>query len=797
MSLHSIGNILTQLRTHSYNNAAEKIDLLDKLKETGQATPQNTAWMLVTDDKNYRDFSFSVFSKHKDQGIMKILLQEMQGKKEDVVEKLSRILANLSPPGLDEFLQDRIRLGQEDEKITVLNILKNMGAVEPYLSLYNVSLRDKSEHVRFLCVNILSRSIQKSEIFTVLCPLLVDESERIRSCIIQKLTQVKDIKIIAIIFEIMARETKENQELLIAILKKIAQEMEIDIVDLIIPALMDNKGDIRKAGALFFASLPDLHQSTVLLLERMRRLSFDVKKKIFKSFKHIDKQITEVVVLLLNDSDINHCIDALIISMNLEDERIPQGIGNVLRTGVDWWVKLLGIEIITNYKLPETIAILEEHENDEFLEWSVIAAYGQLQCAEKLPYLQNHLANKSKDIRRAALHAICHIGTSEAMKIIEELASPQCDRFLHTELRLMNEQNPFPFDIADLEKRNDKEQLKQEMEMLGLRLESSVSEENKEGEQSIVLGMENLEKRYTIPTPQEEMPQPTVSEEEIPQSTASDEEPVYNPQIQPNPQQVVSAPAPAPGQNTIFFVEREPKKTTYQGNIPYQSAPQETLAIPDEPQATNNAQYQQTLAIPDEPKPTNSSKYQETIAIPGEAQPTNNAQYQQTLAIPDESKPTGNSQYEETLSIPDEPAKIPHNQPSENKEEMLTNFRSRFHRITSRLKQGDLEKVTQESEAQTSSQSSQSQPTEPSQPTQPQATESQPAAQPFTMKADNSSAKSFNMGEAKPQQKSHIPQIFSKPRSDKKSTDSTKIPFNVKGKTSLQFNIRKKDDEAE
>ncbi|WP_372368319.1 HEAT repeat domain-containing protein [Candidatus Uabimicrobium sp. HlEnr_7] len=780
MSLQSVGSILTHLRTHSYNNAQEKIELLDKLKATNQATLQNTAWMLTTEDKNYRDFSYAIFSKSKSKETMKILLGEMEGKNDEMIEKMSLIIANLAPTGLDSFLQQHIKLGKPQQKITVLKILKNMGNIEPYIPMYSISLKDANEEVRSLCVHILSRSIQKNEIFTLLCPLLMDKSERIRRRIIKRLTKVKDIKIITVIFEIMSRETKDNQGLLIEALKEIALAMNVDIVDLIIPALMDNQQSIRKSSALFFASLPDLHKSTVLLLNRMRNLSFDIKKKIFKSFQTIEKEITEVIVLLLHDKDLNHRVDALIISMNLNDERIPEGIGSILRENVEWWIKLLGIEILASYKLPQTISILQEHEEDFFLEWAIVSAYGQLQFTEKLPFLQQHLSNESKDIRRAALHSIYKFETPEAMKILEEIATPQCDLFLHTEMKLMNEKNPFPFAIPDLERKNDKEELRVEMEKMGLHLENNTSNENDDQEQSVVLGIDNLSHRDAFFPPEEPAD---------PIQSAAIEEPQYNPQVQPQPNQQI-ANVPPLSQDPINFVERNANNIPYQSptfeNKNSSSEPQNTIAIPDEPQT--NAKYEDTLAIPDEPQP--NTKYEDTLAIPDE--PQLNTKYEDTVAIPDESQ--SNTKYENTLAIPDEPdlSQIhnikketikpnPQDSPQEN-EAMLHNFRSRFHRITSNSQ-------TQESTQ------------EMTEPTFSEQNSPEQQAQPFSIQANNASEKSFqlhkNDSEQSSQAKSHIPTIFSKPKTEKKSTDQKKIPFSLGQKTNIKLNIRKKDDENE
>ena len=169
--------------------------------------------------------------------------------------------------------------------------------------------------------------------------------------------------------------------------------------------------------------MPDTHLVLRRFLQYAKGIAFWLRDRSFKAVGQSSERITDEILELLNDPDIDVVSGALVMAGESSEPRVIEALIHFLgRTELDWWVRLTAVETLHRFRDPRVTPALRRCLDEEELRNSALACLAQRRDPEALPMVVEYMRHDRRGMRLAALQAAVHYEEPRFLPVIEHVA---------------------------------------------------------------------------------------------------------------------------------------------------------------------------------------------------------------------------------------------------------------------------------------------------------------------------------------------------------------------------------------
>jgi HEAT repeat protein len=422
--------LLKRIEGKGYRGPGEKRALIQELGQH-ELRADLLMRLLTGGDADLARFAVEKLGTSRDPGSLDMLLGALQrvprGRWRPIVAAIHR----MNSPALDDKLGLMMRSKRVEAREAALEVIAQDTAWTRHLSSLKAALRDESNPVRARAVQVLGTGIEDHSVRRVLQELLYNPDDTVRHAAIEALSLRPHLDVIEDFFDLLPNEKPKQQDLIVRGIKKLlAAEGRVSekVQDRILPLLAAEDERIRRAAAQLLGSIPDKLYVLRRFFVYAKGIAFWLRDRAFTAVSAVADDVTEAVLVLLEDRDLDIVVGATTMAGNSQDPRVVEGLWGVLeREDLDWWVKVPALENLAVIAHPSVEQMLIAKLDDPELRTAALASLGKRVQPSSLPHIQRYLTHERRSVRHAAIGALREYREAKVVRVLEEVARTDRD----------------------------------------------------------------------------------------------------------------------------------------------------------------------------------------------------------------------------------------------------------------------------------------------------------------------------------------------------------------------------------
>ncbi len=426
--------LIKKIETRQYKGLGEKRTLLDELEMYGEEVkPDVLVRFLMGRDQELARFALACVQGRRGPRVLDYLFQMLpkapRGRQRMLIDAIGKFGKELIADRIGSLLN----ASKTELRASALDLL----AADPALAHEHVgtirqALRDSDDGLRKRAVELLGRlSVDDHNIRAVLRELLYTTDSVVRFATIATLSARPHMDVIEDFFDLLPDEAPPQQDQILRGLRRLISSsggLSERIQDRILPLLAAEDERIRQAAAQLLGSIPDKLYVLRRFFSYAKGIAFWLRDRAFTAVASIADNVTDAIMQLLQDEDLDVVVGAVTMAANSRDARLFEGLAHLLeREDLDWWVKIPALEHLAQIDHPQRYAILLRSLDDEDLECAALACLGQTGDPRAIEVVLTFLENPRKRMRRAALTSLEGLRNPAAMPNLEAVAGRDPD----------------------------------------------------------------------------------------------------------------------------------------------------------------------------------------------------------------------------------------------------------------------------------------------------------------------------------------------------------------------------------
>lgn len=422
--------LLKRIEGKGYRGPGEKRALIQELGQH-EFRSDLLVRLLTGGDADLARFAVEKLGQARDPGALDTLLGCLQrvprGRWRPIVASIHR----LGSPLLDDKLGRMMRSKRVETREAALEVIAQDTAWTRHLSSLKAALRDEQNSVRARAVHVLATGIEDHSVRRVLQELLYNTDDVVRNAAIEALSLRPHLDVIEDLFDLLPNEKPKQQDQIVRGLKKLlAAEGRVSekVQDRILPLLAAEDERIRRAAAQLLGSIPDKLYVLRRFFVYAKGIAFWLRDRAFTAVSAVADDVTEAVLTLLEDRDLDVVVGATTMAGNSQDPRVVDGLWGVLeREDLDWWVKVPALEHLAGMPHQSVEQMLVAKLQDPELRTAALASLGQRAQVSSLGHILGYLTHERRSVRHAAIGALRGYNDAKVVRVIEEVARTDRD----------------------------------------------------------------------------------------------------------------------------------------------------------------------------------------------------------------------------------------------------------------------------------------------------------------------------------------------------------------------------------
>jgi twitching motility protein PilT len=415
--------LFARIKKGEYQSQEELKEIFAALAKEDLKGPE-VIGLLQERDRAVRQYGAWLIRQRPPEGIVKLLLTELEGARGSARESLITLLVSLESREVFDRL-DKMLASKEREvaSLAIDIILAHQPAqVGTYLTLL---LRHEDREYRWRAMQKVIREIPADRpldprLKKVFVELAEDPEERIRVRALQLLAEHPDPETVNLLLDRMVRDGYNVRTALVPILEKLAQVEGVDILDRVLELMSHGDDLVRRTALTIALGQSDPQQVVSRILSMSQQLMGWMRDRILKTIAESQQDLIPIVVQLLQDPDEETRNRTLLFAANLSDPRL---LGPAVRLleGSDWWIGILITDLLGRIGGDAAIDALVKALDRADLRWSAIQALTRLGSERALTPIVRLLRDPQPEVRLQVIHAIEAYDEQRALPLLEKI----------------------------------------------------------------------------------------------------------------------------------------------------------------------------------------------------------------------------------------------------------------------------------------------------------------------------------------------------------------------------------------
>lgn len=414
--------ILKKIKATDRFDSAELKQMLDALGADPQFKAWEQLWLLRHKDENIRSFARNSLATLREPRVAQVIIGAMVTQPPDIQREHALLAIQMAPEQVNGWLGRMVVSRDVNERDAALALIDGHRSVKHLLGYLKTALKDPTPQIRQRAVKMLGREVDDQAIFFILRGLISDDDPVVREMVIKALARHPVPDMIEPFFERLTQEPPEIRTLIMRALKTVAQTSQTEVEKHLLPILADEDPVQRDTAVQLLAGLPDKTRVLRSFLLHCRGLASWLRERSIDSITKISNDIVEPLITLMDDSDPDVRINAMMMAATARDPRIVPVVQAIFLGEEDWWIRSMAADVLGNFSDPAVTEVLLSRMSDPDLRYSVVSVLSKQQNEQALEMLWRCLRDKQRGIRKVALESLRAYKDADTMERIALVA---------------------------------------------------------------------------------------------------------------------------------------------------------------------------------------------------------------------------------------------------------------------------------------------------------------------------------------------------------------------------------------
>jgi len=421
----SFASLVKKIKTNLWQSPQDLEETLDQIAVHPDAKAKNCLFMLAHDHPRVREAGLSVIAELAGDEAVGVVLGALVGADGRARLDLASKIVAMPIDQIYRGLGPLVHSNDPQRHHIALDVIAAHPQWKDFLGFIKRLLKCEDSSVRLRAATVLNRGAGDPTVRLLVMSLLHDEDDAIRHDAIRQLCSAPAADLVEPFFERLPHESRDIQARMIDALGSLSNDPQSKLEEYLIPILADDNPTQRDMALTLISKMPSRTRVLRAFFIHSKGLATWLRDRTIKSMMRLKTSFVEPLLVLMEDSDYDVALPAMMMAGDIGDPAILPSIKRIFMSDSDWWIRSLAAEIMVRFEGREIEELLISKLDDRDLRYTIVAALGKIRTKLSTAVLLECLDDADRGIRCMSLDGLRGRQEQDVAKKVFGLAA--CD----------------------------------------------------------------------------------------------------------------------------------------------------------------------------------------------------------------------------------------------------------------------------------------------------------------------------------------------------------------------------------